>query len=385
MAGTRAATAHAYGVIRPGPGAPPRIAVRSAHGVIDLGAVAGVPAAVTGADSLDPLLALGRAGWDDIDGAVRDHLDRHLGDHVGGRLAGHTAPGEVLLPVRPRDYVDFYASEHHATNVGRLFRPDGDALLPNWRHLPVGYHGRAGSLVVSGTPIRRPRGVLGPGTFGPCRRLDLELELGFVVGAEVPMGTVVAPDDADDVVFGVVLVNDWSARDIQAFEYQPLGPFAGKSFATSVAGWVTPLSALPRVTGPAQDPAPSGPLRGERPWALDVEVAWEVNGTELGRTSARHLYWSFAQQLAHLTTNGAGLGRGDLFASGTISGPEAGERGCLLEATRNGAEPVELADGTTRTWLEDGDVVTLTGAWSGGTLAEVTGTVQAAQPVQEVR
>ncbi len=183
-------------------------------------------------------------------------------------------------------------------------------------------------------------------------------------------------------MFGVVLVNDWSARDIQAFEYQPLGPFAGKSFATSIGGWITPLSALSLVAGPNQDPAPVESLRAERDWAVDLEVAWSVNGTELGRTNARHLYWSFAQQLAHLTANGAGVHRGDLFASGTISGPGPDEVGCLLERTRNGAEPIELDDGSTRTWLEDGDEVTLTATWSGGSLAEVTGTVQ---PAQEVR
>ncbi len=372
-----AGVAHAYGVIRPAPGHPPRIAVRSGDRVVDLRDIPGVPAAVAGAHSLIPLLDLGRPGWDDIDGAVTAHLS-----DLAAAAEHRIDDVQVLLPVQPRDYVDFYASEHHATNVGRLFRPDGDPLLPNWRHVPVGYHGRAGSLVVSGTPVRRPSGVLEPGVFGPCRRLDLELELGFVVGTTVPMGTTVRPDEADRHVFGVVLVNDWSARDIQAFEYQPLGPFAGKSFATSIGGWITPLSALSLVAGPDQDPEPVEPLRAERDWAVDLDVAWAVNGTELGRTNARHLYWSFAQQLAHLTGNGAGVHRGDLFASGTISGPGPGEVGCLLERTRNGADPVELDDGSTRTWLEDGDEVTLTATWPGGSLAEVTGTVR---PAQEVR
>lgn len=352
--------------------------MRSGDRVVDLRDISGVPAAVAGADSLDPLLALGRNGWDDVSGAVSDHL------HDEAAAGAERSLGDVvtLLPVHPTDYVDFYSSEHHATNVGGLFRPDGDALLPNWRHLPVGYHGRAGSLVVSRTAVSRPNGVLGPGEFGPCRRLDLELELGFVVGTDVPMGTVVTPDDADRYVFGVVLVNDWSARDIQSFEYQPLGPFAGKSFATSLAGWITPLTLLPRVAPPPQDPPPVPALRAQHNWALDLEVAWSLNGTELGRTNVCHLYWTFAQQLAHLTTNGAGIRRGDLFASGTVSGPGPGELGCLLELTANGRRPVELDDGSTRTWLEDGDVVTLTGRWDGGTLAEVTGTVL---PAQEVR
>jgi len=283
-------------------------------------------------------------------------------------------------------YVDFYASEHHATNLGRILRPGEEALPASWRHLPIGYHGRAGSIVVSGTPVPRPTGLVGPGRREPSSRLDLELELGFLVGTGVPMGEVIAPDDADQHVFGVTLVNDWSARDIQAFEYRPLGPFAGKSFATTIAGWITPLAALPLVDPPPQQPTPDSLLESSRPWALDIDVAWSLNGSEIRRTNARHLGWTFAQMLTHLTANGAGLRAGDLFASGTISGPGVGEEGSLIEAAHAGERPITLDDGTTRGWLADGDTVTLGGGWAdGGTtgrLAEVTGTVV---PAKEVR
>ncbi len=370
---------HAYGIVTGPDGGPPRLAARVGDSAVDLRGVTGIPDDVAGADDLHPLLALGRPGWEDVHGVVHDHLS-------SGPPTVSVADLEVRLPVVPGDYVDFYASEHHATNLGRILRPGEQALPDAWRHLPMGYHGRAGSVVVSGTPVRRPVGLVGPGQRRPSARLDLELELGFVVGTDVPMGEVLAPDDAADHVFGVALVNDWSARDIQAFEYRPLGPFAGKSFATSVAGWVTPLTALPRVRPPTQDPAPEPGLAATQDWGLDVEVAWSLNGTEVGRTNACHLWWTFAQQLAHLTANGAGLRAGDLFASGTISGPGAGEEGSLIEAARNGDAPITLDDGSTRRWLEDGDTVTLTGSWRSADgvarLAEVTGTIAAAQEVR---
>jgi len=236
---------------------------------------------------------------------------------------------------------------------------------------------------VSGTPIRRPSGQRRePGddapVFGPSTRLDIELELGFVVGVPSAPGEPVAVDAALDHVFGVLLVNDWSARDIQAWEYRPLGPFLAKSFATSVAAWVTPLAAVldRRVPAPAQEPAPLAYLR-EDPWALDLDLEIELNGTVIARTSARHLYWSAAQQLAHLTVNGAPLRVGDLFATGTISGPERQQRGCLLELAWNGAEPIELADGSTRSFLLDGDEVVLRGGGGDAlTLGEVRGRIE---------
>jgi fumarylacetoacetase len=283
---------------------------------------------------------------------------------------------EALLPVAVADYVDFFSSEPHARRAGAILRPDSpDPLLPNWRHLPVGYHGRAGTVVVSGTPIRRPHGQrAGPDgpTFGPSERLDVELELGYVVGVPSTHGEPVAVADALDHVFGAVLVNDWSARDLQAWEAQPLGPFLAKSFATSISAWVTPLAALAdrRVAAPAQAPAPLDYLR-EEPWAYDLALELEVAGTTLARSNARHLYWSPAQQVAHLTVNGASLRTGDLLATGTVSGPGDDERACLLELTRNGAEPVTLDDGTQRAYLGDGDEVVL----RGDLLAEVRGTI----------
>jgi fumarylacetoacetase len=294
----------------------------------------------------------------------------------------------LQLPIEVADYVDFYSTIEHATNMGRLLRPGGEPLLPNWRHLPVAYHGRAGTVVVSGTPVARPAGQRrapdgsgsGSGSvgFGPTTRLDIELEVGFVVGAPSTQGRPVPVDRAADHVFGVVLVNDWSARDIQAWEYQPLGPFLGKSFATTVSGWVTPLAALDtcRVAGPAQRPEPLPYLRAREPrgLALDLEVALRPSGLDdseiISRTSFAGLYWTMPQQIAHLTVNGASLRTGDLLASGTVSGPVPGSEGSLMELTRGGVAPIEVG-GATRTFLEDGDEVVLRGSARVGAAADV--------------
>jgi fumarylacetoacetase len=273
-----------------------------------------------------------------------------------------------------------------------LFRPGGDPLQPNWRHLPVAYHGRARTVVVSGTPIERPEGLVadpsnpsaGPGLV-PTGQLDFELEVGFLVGG--PPTARIEPDHADRHVFGVVLLNDWSARDIQAYESQPLGPHLAKSFATTISPWVVTLDALrPFLTEPpAQDPVPDPYLRAALPWALDLDLVVELNGTEIVATNFAHMYWTFAQQLAHLTVNGAPAGAGDLLGSGTASGPTDHERACLLELTERGAVPLRLADGTTRTFLEDGDTVRITG-WCGGDgrprigFGEATGTVSTTSP-----
>ncbi|MGH2716806.1 MAG: fumarylacetoacetase, partial [Thermoleophilaceae bacterium] len=282
----------------------------------------------------------------------------------------------VRLPFEVADYVDFYSSLEHATNLGRMFRPDSEPLLPNWRHLPVGYHGRAGTVVPSGTPVRRPAGQRPGPEFGPSRRLDIELEAGFVIGVPSRIGEPVPVERALDHVFGMVLVNDWSARDVQAWEYQPLGPFLGKSFATSVSHWVVPLSELAdrRVAAAEpQEPEPLPYLR-EEPWAYDIPLEVELNGTVVARSNTRHLYWSIAQQIAHLTANGASLRTGDLLATGTISGTEREERGSLIELSWNGEEPIELADGSTRTFLEGGDEVVLRGE----PLGEVRGRIEPA-------
>ncbi|CAM3334349.1 fumarylacetoacetase [Nocardioides dubius] len=267
----------------------------------------------------------------------------------------------MQLPIEVGDYVDFYASEHHATNVGMIFRPDGDALLPNWKHLPVGYHGRAGTVVASGTAVRRPSGQRrgeGAPEFGPSTRLDIEAELGFVVGRGSALGDRVPASAFTEHVFGVVGLNDWSARDIQAWEYVPLGPFLGKSFATSISTWVTPLAALDAAWTalPGQDPTPLPYLEPATARGLDIAVEIELNGEVIARPPYAAMYWSPAQMLAHLTVNGASIRTGDLFGSGTISGADAATQGSLLELTWGWREPVGR-DG--RLALEDGDTVVL--------------------------
>jgi fumarylacetoacetase len=374
-----------YGVFRRA-GGPPRVGARLGDGILDLAALAAdglldEDPALFEQPSLNAFMANGRETW----GRVRAALRALAAGPDAEPATVPLADAELLLPVAVRDYVDFYSSLDHATNVGRLFRPGAEPLPPNWRHLPIGYHGRAGTIVVSGTSIRRPCGQRrDPGddapVYGPSVRLDIELELGFVIGVPSALGEPVPVGRALDHVFGVLLVNDWSARDLQAWEGQPLGPFLAKSFATSVAAWVTPLEALldRRVPAPAQEPAPLPYLRQE-PWALDLDLEVELNGTTIVRTNARNLYWSAAQQLAHMTVNGASVGVGDLFASGTISGPEREQRGCLLELSWNGAEPFALDDGSTRSFLEDGDEVVLRGAGGDLVLGEVRGRIEPAR------
>jgi fumarylacetoacetase len=353
-------------------GGPPRVGFRVGDGVLDL-ATAGL-GSVFSRPSLNQFLALGPGAWEDVLGRI----DELIAKGTPFVPLGRTTP---RLPFAVADYVDFYSSLEHATNLGRLFRPEGDPLLPNWRHLPVGYHGRAGTVVVSGTPIVRPGGqVRDPGEpprRGPTRRLDIELELGFVVGVGSRLGEPVPASAFRDHVFGVVLVNDWSARDIQAWEYQPLGPFLGKSFATSISAWVTPLALLESrfVPAPPQDPQPLPYLQDAGARALDVELEVELSGTIVSRTTSRGLYWTMPQQLAHATVNGASLRTGDLMASGTISGPEPKSQGSLIELTWNGARPLRLGDGSSRTFLEDGDEVVLRGRAGDVELGEVRGRI----------
>ena len=379
-----------YGVFsRPGEG--PRVGVRIGEHVLDAAplATAGMPEAADALHkhSLNALMAEGRG----VRTALRHWLSDLLGDESNrAEVEPHLLPlGDVdlHLPVEVGDYVDFYASLDHASNVGRIFRPDGEALTPNWRHLPIGYHGRSGTVVPSGTPVVRPFGQRKPPsdetpTFGPSVRLDIEAELGFVVGTPSAYATPVAVDDFAEHVFGLVGLNDWSARDIQAWEYVPLGPFLGKSFATSVSQWVTPLEALDAawVDLPGQDPEPLDYLRGDAARGLGIDVEVELNGEVVSRPPYRSMYWSPAQMLAHMTVNGASLRTGDLFASGTISGPEPGQRGSLLELSWGGQEP--FGDG--RTFLEDGDEVVLryTAPGTGGgriALGEVAGRVEPAR------
>jgi fumarylacetoacetase len=336
-----------------------RVGVRLADSVIDLAVL--LADDTFAAPSLNPFLAQGRDRWDDVRARITGLVTGDVDDaavHPVGEVTLH-------LPFAVGDYVDFYASEHHAANLGRLFRPDSEPLMPNWKHLPVGYHGRGGTVVVSGTGVVRPCGQRkAPGaaapTYGPSERLDIEAELGFVVGTGSELGERIGVDDFDRHVFGAVLVNDWSARDLQAWEYVPLGPHLGKSFATSVSPWVVPLAALEhaRVPLPGQDPSPLPYLRGERDWGLDVDLVVAWNGEEVSRPPYRTMYWSPAQMLAHLTVNGASTRTGDLFASGTISGPEKHQRGAFIELTWGGRDPVTVR-GEERTFLLDGDEVVI--------------------------
>ncbi len=316
---------------------------------------------------LDEFLGAGDGAWSQ----VRAELTRWLSDdECRPAIEDLLVPAESValrLPFEPADYVDFYASEHHATNLGRMFRPGSPPLTPNWKHLPIAYHGRAGTVVVSGTAIRRPCGQSRPAgastpVYGPCARLDFEAELGFVVGAHSHLGEPVPASRFTEHVFGVCLVNDWSARDIQAWEYVPLGPFLGKSFATTVSPWVLPLAALShaRVRPPSRDADLVSYLTEAADWGLDIDFEVRLNGHLIARPPYATMYWSPAQMLAHMTVNGASLRAGDLFASGTVSGPEPGQRGSLIELGWSGSEPVQLADGSSRVWLHDGDELTIT-------------------------
>jgi fumarylacetoacetase len=353
-------------------------------GLIEGGAVFAQP-------SLNAFLAQGPPAWQAVRRQVTDLLTAGPSDAVVAAL--HPLVDATLhLPIEVADYVDFYSSVHHAENIGRIFRPDGEPLTPNWRHLPIGYHGRAGTVVVSGTPIVRPcgqrRAASDPGpTYGPSTRLDIEAEVGFIVGVPSPLGRPVPAAGFREHVFGVVLINDWSARDIQAWEYVPLGPFLGKSFATSMSPWVVPLDALAaaRVGPPAQQPPPLPYLADDDPWALDLALEVALNGHVISRPPFSAMYWTPGQQLAHLTANGASLRTGDLYASGTVSGPEPDQRGSLIELAWNGATPLSLPDGTTRVFLEDGDTVTITASAPGPDgkrlgFGSVTGTIAPAAP-----
>ncbi len=363
-----------------------RVGVRFEDRVLDLAAATGRPE--FDQPSLNAFMALGTQVWAE----TRDAVVALAED---GTTPAYSVDEVVLhQPFDVGDYVDFYASLEHASNIGRLFRPDQEPLLPNWRHLPVGYHGRAGTVVPSGTPVVRPSGQLASTssttggdqvapTFGPSRRLDIEAELGFVVGVGSRLGEPVPHDAFAQHVFGVVGVNDWSARDIQAWEYVPLGPFLGKSFATSVSTWVTPLAALDAAWTelPGQDPRPLDYLAPDRAQGLAIDVDVVLNGEVVSRPPYAAMYWGPAQMLAHMTVNGASLRTGDLFASGTVSGADRDQRGSFLELSWGGAEP--LPGG--RTFLEDGDEVVLrysAPGTAGGriTLGEVSGRIEPARP-----
>ncbi|BCJ45839.1 fumarylacetoacetase [Actinoplanes ianthinogenes] len=373
------------------PGAP-RTGVAIGDHVLDLAGLTGDPVHATG--SLNAFMARGPESW----ASTRAMITAWLTDPAHReRVEPHLIPRSSVtlhLPIEVADYVDFYSSRDHAENLGRMFRPGSPPLTPNWKHLPIGYHGRSGTVRVSGTPVVRPLGQSRrpdePPVFGPSRRLDIEAEVGFVVGMPSELGAPVAARDFPSHVFGVCLVNDWSARDLQAWEYVPLGPFLGKSFLTSVSPWVVPLTALAaaRVAAPARD-EPLLPYLDDRddPWGLDLSLEVRLNGTVISRPPFAGMYWTPAQQLAHMTVNGASLRTGDLYASGTVSGPAPDTRGSLIELSWNSQEPLKLPDGSTRSFLEDGDEVTITAtapAADGSRLCfgEVTGRVVPAPPAE---
>jgi len=381
-----------YGVFRPSGGGPAHVGVAIGEQVLDLtvleeagllaeGWPAGGP--LFAKPRLNELMAAGRPVWRRVRGRVSDLLagiDPALerSGVLRERALVRQCDVEMLLPAEIGDYTDFYSSRHHAFNVGTMFRGPENALMPNYLHLPVAYHGRASSVVVSGTPVRRPSGQILPQgsdrpVFGPSRLVDYELEVGFFVGPGNRLGEPIPIDRAGEQIFGFVLVNDWSARDIQKWEYQPLGPFLAKNFATTISPWVVTMEALEpfRRPNPEQDPEPLPYLRTAEPWALDIilEVLLTTERLQepfrLSRGNFRDMYWTPAQQLAHHTITGCNLRPGDLLASGTVSGPEKTSRGCLLELTWRGREPIQLPDGSQRKFLADGDTVIITGSCEG--------------------
>jgi len=348
---------------------------------------------------LNDFIALGKATHQTVQQRLNELLQNEASAFadVHDQVFIHESRAKMHLPVRIGDYTDFYAGIHHAENVGRMFRPQSDPLLPNYRQMPVAYHGRSSSVVVSGTPVRRPNGQFIKAdtlTFGPSQALDFELELGLIIGKTSKLGEPVSVEEAEEYIFGIVLFNDWSARDIQRWEYQPLGPFLGKNFASSLSAWIVPFDQLEpfRVTGPVQEPTPLPYLQNNQTathFDIDLEVWLQPGGSDendgpairICRTNTRYLYWSFAQMIAHHTVGGCNLNVGDVLATGTISGPEPGSYGSLLELSWNGTRPLHLSQSTARTFLADGDTVTFRGNARNKrgmvNLGEVTGIITA--------
>ena len=395
-----------YGVFVPRPGGAARVGVAIGEMILDLsvideaGLLAGTPAEgreIFSRGRLNEFMALGKPAWS----AVRERVQHLLREEtptlrddaaLRERALVPMATAEMRMPAEIRDYTDFYSSREHATNVGVMFRGKENALLPNWLHLPVAYHGRASSVVVSGTSIRRPQGQTLPQgaerpVFGPTKLLDHEFEVGFFVGPGNSLGERIPVERAPEHIFGFVLVNDWSARDIQKWEYQPLGPFLAKNFATSISPWVVTLEALEpfRCGGPEQEPEPLPYLRSPGNWSYDIHLETLLKTGKMdtphviSRSNYNYMYWNICQQLAHHTVTGCPLSPGDMLASGTISGPTKDSRGSLLELTWRGTEPIELPSGETRRFMEDGDTMILTG-WAQGEgyrvgFGEVRGTI----------
>jgi fumarylacetoacetase len=396
-----------YGVFSARDGLAPRVGVAIGDYVLDLWELEQDcrldvgPLGVFSNPSLNPFMALGPGVWSKTRARIsellrQDHAELRDNDALRGRALVPMKDVKLHMPFTVAGYTDFYSSKEHATNVGVMFRGKDNALQPNWLHMPIGYNGRASTVVVSGTKVRRPRGQLKPPSaevpsFGACKRLDFELEMGVVIGQASAMGEMISESQAEEMIFGFVLLNDWSARDIQQWEYVPLGPFQAKAFATSISPWVVTREALApfRLQGPEQTPVPLPYLR--QTLANNYDLALEV-GLRVGamneahsicRTNFKYMYWSSVQQLMHHASSGCAMNVGDLLGSGTISGPEKSQRGSLLEISWNGTEPLDLPGGITRSFLDDGDSLVMRG-WCQGDgyrvgFGEVEGTILSAE------
>jgi fumarylacetoacetase len=396
-----------YGVFSARDGLAPRVGVAIGDYVLDLWELEQDcrldvgPLGVFSNPSLNPFMALGPGVWSKTRARIsellrQDHAELRDNDALRGRALVPMKDVKLHMPFTVAGYTDFYSSKEHATNVGVMFRGKDNALQPNWLHMPIGYNGRASTVVVSGTKVRRPRGQLKPPSaevpsFGACKRLDFELEMGVVIGQASAMGEMISESQAEEMIFGFVLLNDWSARDIQQWEYVPLGPFQAKAFATSISPWVVTREALApfRLQGPEQTPVPLAYLR--QTLANNYDLALEV-GLRVGamneahsicRTNFKYMYWSSVQQLMHHASSGCAMNVGDLLGSGTISGPEKSQRGSLLEISWNGTEPLDLPGGITRSFLDDGDSLVMRG-WCQGDgyrvgFGEVEGTILSAE------
>ena len=378
-----------YGVFSAKDGLAPRVGVAIVDHVLDLWELAQdcridvVEPAVFAAPTLNPFMALGPKVWSTTRARIgellrEDHPELRDNEELRQRALVPMRDVQLYMPITVSGYTDFYSSKEHATNVGAMFRGKDNALQSNWLYMPIGYNGRASTVIVSGTKVRRPRGQLKPPSvdapnFAPCKRLDFELEIGVVIGQPSPMGEVLTEARAEAMIFGFVILNDWSARDIQQWEYVPLGPFQAKAFATSISPWVVTREALEpfRLHGPVQDPVPLPYLRqsGANNFDLELDVSLQANGMlqakTICRTNFKYMYWFSVQQLMHHASSGCAMNIGDLLGSGTISGPEKHQRGSLLEISWNGSEPLQLAPGVTRSFLEDGDSLLMRG-WCQG-------------------
>ncbi|MCS3453653.1 MULTISPECIES: fumarylacetoacetase [Bradyrhizobium] len=396
-----------YGVFSSKDGLAPRVGVAIGDYVLDLWELEQDsrldvgPLGVFSQPSLNAFMALGPKVWSATRARISellrsDHPELRDNRELRARALVPMTDVRLYMPFAVSGYTDFYSSKEHATNVGVMFRGKDNALQPNWLHMPIGYNGRASTVVVSGTKVRRPRGQLKPPTaevpsFGACKRLDFELEMGVVVGQASPMGEMLTEKQAEEMIFGFVILNDWSARDIQQWEYVPLGPFQAKAFATSISPWVVTREALEsfRMQGPAQQPEPLAYLKQTQPNNYDMQLDVALRGGAMNEakticsTNFKYMYWSSVQQLVHHASSGCAMNVGDLLGSGTISGPEKHQRGSLLEISWNGTEPVELASGVTRSFLENGDSLVMRG-WCQGDgyrvgFGEVEGTIIAAE------